>query len=90
MEPLLKVYAVLALAFVYFVGLAIYRLYMSPLAKFPGPKLAALTQWVEAYYEILHGEGGQFMWKYREWHEQYGESTTFVCAVRNLILTSFC
>lgn len=64
---------VLAAGVVYYVGVAIYRLYFSPLAKFPGPKLAALTQWVEAYYEIWYGEGGQFLWKYREWHEKYGE-----------------
>ncbi|KAJ2997326.1 hypothetical protein NUW58_g683 [Xylaria curta] len=49
-----------------------YRLYLSPLSSIPGPKLAALTGWVEAYYELLHGEGGQFMFKYREWHEKYG------------------
>ncbi|KAI0543835.1 cytochrome protein [Xylaria curta] len=56
----------------YVLGLGYYRLYLSPLASVPGPKLAALTGWVEAYYELLHGEGGQFMLKYREWHEKYG------------------
>lgn len=56
----------------YLVALGIYRLYLSPLAKFPGPKLAALTQWVEAYHE-LKNPGGQFIWVYQKWHEQYGE-----------------
>lgn len=56
----------------YLAGLAIYRLYLSPLAKFPGPKLAALTQWVETYHE-LKNPGGQFIWVYQKWHEQYGE-----------------
>ena len=57
--------------FLYLLTLAIYRLYLSPLAKFPGPKLAALTQWVETYHE-LRNPGGQFMWVYQKWHEQYG------------------
>ena len=57
--------------FLYLLSLTVYRLYLSPLAKFPGPKLAALTQWVETYYE-LRAPGGQFMWVYQKWHEQYG------------------
>jgi hypothetical protein len=57
----------------YSLALAIYRLFFHPLAHIPGPKLAAVTGWVEAYYELLHGEGGQFMLKYREWHKKYGE-----------------
>ncbi|RDW76745.1 cytochrome P450 [Aspergillus mulundensis] len=65
-------YCVLALLVVYWASLAVYRLYVSPLARFPGPKLAALTYWTEIYYELIHGEGGQYFYKYREWHEKYG------------------
>ncbi len=56
----------------YLLALGIYRLYLHPLAKFPGPRLAALTQWVETYYE-LKSPGGQFIWEYQKWHEQYGQ-----------------
>jgi len=34
------------------VGLVIERLFLSPLAKIPGPKLAALTQWWMIYHEF--------------------------------------
>lgn len=64
--------SLLSVILLYAVFLAFYRLYWSPLAKVPGPKLAALTEWVEAYYEIGHGKGGQFLWQYRKWHHQYG------------------
>lgn len=67
---------------IYCIILGVYRLYFSPLAKFPGPKIAALTQWVEAYYEIWKGEGGQFLWKYREWHKKYGKTDMHDCLVR--------
>lgn len=56
----------------YIVGLALYRLYFSPLAKFPGPKLAALSKWYEAYYEIYLQ--GQFSFHLDELHERYGRT----------------
>lgn len=60
-----------AVALVSLICLAINRLYLSPLARYPGPVLAALTQFVETYYE-LRGDGGQFVFKIDKWHEQYG------------------
>ena len=55
---------------VYLAGLAIYRLYLSPIAKFPGPKLAALSRWYEFYYEIPLR--GQYSAHLQELHKIYG------------------
>ncbi|KAI9720558.1 MAG: hypothetical protein M1828_005642 [Chrysothrix sp. TS-e1954] len=57
---------------VYLLSLCIWRLWFSPLAKFPGPKLAAISPYYEAYYEIFHGYGGQFPFHINELHKQYG------------------
>lgn len=54
----------------YLVSLATYRLYLSPLAKFPGPKLAALSKWYEFYYEVV--KKGQFTFRIQEMHKKYG------------------
>lgn len=67
------VLAFLSVFLVYVLGIGIYRLWFSPLAKFPGPRLAALTRWTEAYYDILCGNGGQFTKVYARWHEIYGK-----------------
>jgi hypothetical protein len=55
----------------YGVVLAIYRLYFSPLAKFPGPKLAALSRWYEFYYEVF--KQGYYTFRIREMHQKYGK-----------------
>lgn len=52
------------------IWLAIYRLYLHPLAKFPGPKLAALSRWYEFYYNVIRG--GLFWREIEKMHEQYG------------------
>jgi hypothetical protein len=57
----------------YVIGLAIYRLWLSPIAKFPGPKLAALTKWYEFYYEVVRN--GQFTFHIQDLHKIYGTVT---------------
>lgn len=56
---------------VYLIGLAIHRLYLSPITKFPGPKLAALTRWYEFYYEVVLR--GKFSDHITELHKIYGK-----------------
>jgi hypothetical protein len=56
---------------VYVLGLVVYRLYLSPLAKFPGPKLAAATRWYEFYYEVV--KRGQFQFHINDLHKKYGK-----------------
>lgn len=54
----------------YLIWLTLFRLYLSPIARFPGPKLAALTRWYEFYYEIVLK--GQFTFHIQELHRKYG------------------
>ncbi|KAM7187935.1 cytochrome P450 [Rhypophila sp. PSN 637] len=48
----------------------IWRLYFSPIAHIPGPRLAAITWWYEFYYDII--KSGQYTFKILELHKQYG------------------
>ncbi|KAL9597628.1 MAG: hypothetical protein Q9219_005011 [cf. Caloplaca sp. 3 TL-2023] len=54
----------------YFLGLVLYRLYLSPLAKFPGPKLAAATFLYEGYHDVIRR--GKYTFKIRDLHAKYG------------------
>lgn len=55
----------------YIVGGAIYRLYLSPIAKFPGPKIAAVTGWYESYHDLVRG--GKYLWEIEKMHQKYGQ-----------------
>lgn len=57
---------------VYTVYQSVYRLYFSPIAKFPGRKLAALTLWYQFYFDVV--KRGTYVWKIKEMHEEYGMS----------------
>ncbi|KAI6086929.1 cytochrome P450 [Hypoxylon rubiginosum] len=62
--------SVFASVVLYYVTLALYRLYFHPLARFPGPKLAAMTRLYEGYYDLY--QSGQYTFKIAELHKQYG------------------
>lgn len=62
-----------ALTASYSAALMIYRLFFSPLAGFPGPKIAAVTGYYESFYDIVLN--GQYVFKINDMHEKYGQST---------------
>ena len=54
----------------YITLLYLYRMYLSPLSKIPGPKLAAASLFYEGYYDLV--KNGRFPWKIHEMHKVYG------------------
>ena len=58
-------------AVLYSVLLALYRLFLSPIAGFPGPLLARLTFFYQFYYDWVHS--GQYYMEVEKMHTKYGE-----------------
>ncbi|KAH8423755.1 uncharacterized protein LDX57_001511 [Aspergillus melleus] len=54
----------------YSVSLVIYRLYLHPLARIPGPKIAAATGWYEFYHDVIRG--GMYIHEVQKMHREYG------------------
>jgi len=59
-------------AWVYFGYGILYRLYLGPLAKIPGSKLAALTGWYETYFDCF--KQGRYWTVVEKMHERYGNT----------------
>ena len=51
-------------------ALYVYRIYLDPLSKFPGPKLAAASLWYEFYYDVV--KKGRYTWEIAKMHDKYG------------------
>ncbi|KAH0437675.1 cytochrome P450 [Colletotrichum camelliae] len=68
-RPQNLVYFLLAAVITHRIGLIVYRLYLSPLAKFPGPKIAAATSWYEGFWDLWNA---QFPEVVKDMHEKYG------------------
>lgn len=70
-NTLLSVFVSLAFSYlVYYVFLIIYRLTLHPLARFPGPKLAASSKLYEMYHDgVRHGK---LVFKLQDLHDTYG------------------
>ena len=73
---------VIALLFTWLGGTVVYRLWLGPLAAFPGPRLAALTGWYETYFDCF--QRGRYWVEIEKMHAQYGKPKTLVS---NVILT---
>jgi hypothetical protein len=58
------------ISLVYTICLSLHRLYLSPIAEFPGPKLAAASLWYEFYHDVIRG--GQYTYKIEQMHDIYG------------------
>jgi hypothetical protein len=54
----------------YLTALYLYRVFFHPLAKYPGPKLAAASNWYEFYYDVYRQ--GDFTRHIQELHKKYG------------------
>lgn len=54
----------------YFIGIVLSRLYLHPLSKFPGPRIAALTRWYEFYHDVI--QDGTYVKYYPVLHEKLG------------------
>ena len=60
----------LVLSYLWAVDIAIYHLFLHPLTRFPGPKLAPLTTWYEGYYDVV--KKGRFTFHLETLHKEYG------------------
>jgi hypothetical protein len=72
LKPFTLVVAVFFLTIAFLFAVVIYRLYFSPLSKFPGPSLAAITSAYEGYFDCFKDGGGRYYVEINRMHDLYG------------------
>ena len=60
----------------------LYRLCFSPVAKFPGPKIAAATLWYEFYFDVIKCRS--YVWDVESMHKDYGTLRCMPPTMRHL------
>lgn len=61
----------------FFVARIFYRLYLHPLSKYPGPRLAAISSLYRAYHQTWRD--GRLVEQLTHLHEIYGKPPPFHC-----------
>ena len=69
--PALVVCALGLLCSCFVVFSCLYNLYLHPLRKIPGPKLAAMWSCYEFYFDVI--KDGTYLWEIRRMHAKYGK-----------------
>lgn len=75
MQKMVQGHAVLAvtgLAALSLITVVLYRLTLHPLARVPGPVLAAATGAYEAYFQLIKDGGGRYWVEIDRLHDRYG------------------
>ena len=75
-----------AICLTYALITVIHRLYFSPLAGFPGPKIAAATGWYEFYFDII--KRGNYIHEIEKMHHKYGNRRTIIRATLSKVSDS--
>lgn len=77
LERASEIVLILALSVLLATLLVLYRLYLNPLARIPGPKFAAASGWYEFYYDCVLP--GKFFLEIERMHQLYGLHSLLVC-----------
>ena len=64
--------ALFAMIIALVLSVGVYRIYLSPLAGFPGPMMAALTGAYEGYFDCFKDGGGRYYVEISRMHDFYG------------------
>lgn len=72
LNPTQTLLLAVGLAVLSYGGLVVYRLTLHPLARVPGPIIAAATGVYEGYFQLAKDGGGRYWIEVEKMHQKYG------------------